>query len=50
MGAGRIGWRSVVFWGQYQGLTKREIDELWYIIKAMDEVVLSSSQSSSPAK
>ena len=50
MSAGRIGWSLVVKYGEFYNLTRREIEELWYIIKAMDEVVLSSSQSSSPAK
>ncbi len=40
----------VVRYGQFYSLTKREIEELWYIIKAMDEIVLSSSPGSSPAK
>lgn len=43
MAAGRIGWSMVVRYGKFYGLTKREIEELWFVIKAMDEVVLSSS-------
>ncbi len=41
--AARIGWKSVVFYGQFHSLPKREIEELWYVIKAMDEVVLEGS-------
>lgn len=40
----RIGWKSVVFYGQYHDLTKQEIEELWYVIGKMDDVVLDSSK------
>lgn len=50
MTTGRIGWSSVVQYGRFYQLTKREIEELWFVVKAMDELVLSNSQSSSPAK
>lgn len=49
-GAGRIGWSMVVRYGEFYNLSKREIEEYWFIIQRMDELVLSGSQSSTPAK
>lgn len=48
MAAGRIGWSMVVKYGQFYNLTRREIEELWFVIKSMDEQVLAASQSNSP--
>ena len=40
----------VVRYGEFYSLSKREIEEYWFIIQKMDELVLSGSSSSTPAK
>lgn len=47
----RIGWKSVVSYGQYYGFTKQEIEELWYIVGKLDDVLLeSTTEKTKPAK
>lgn len=47
MGAGKLRWDDTIKFANHYGMTFQEKENLWFIIRAMDAVVLSESDKKS---